>query len=241
MGRSSVQKRISAPKAYHIPRKPRHGRFVTRTGPGPHPRRLSYDPITLLRDVLKLVGDGAEARYVMKRGNLIVDGVVRRDVRFPIGLMDVVEIQAEDLVYRMVPKGRLPIHPVQISDREKDLKLIRIKGKTTVKRGLTQLVGHDGRSFLVEDPHKYKVGDSLLIRVPGSEILDHIPLEEGSSVLIIGGSRVSYMGKVVEVLPGSFNVKPSIRIEMEGEEEVIVPRDLVMPVGKPEPPITVRG
>lgn len=239
MGRSTVQKRISAPRVYAIPRKPRHGRFVTKVGPGPHPREFSVDPVTLLRDYLKLVGTAREALYAIKNRLLLVDGVARTDKSFPIGLMDVVEVLREGKIYRMVPaEGRL-LYPAPIPESEKGLKICRIRSKVTVSGGRVQLGTHDGRSFLVDDPDAYFVGDSLLIKVPSQEIVSRIPLEEGTTVLVIGGARLSSLGKVIRVMPGSFNVRPAVEIEI-GEERVLVPKDLVMPVGRPDPPITVR-
>jgi len=239
MGRSTVQKRLSAPRVYSVPRKPRHGRFVVRTGPGPHPRALSLDPVTLLRDYLGLVKSAREALFVLSNRYLLVDGVARTDSSFPIGLMDVVEIKREERAFRMVPaKGRL-LYPAPIQESEKGLKISRIVSKVTVRGGRVQLGTHDGRSILVDDPGSYRVGDSLLIRVPGQEIVSRIPLEKGSTALVIGGSRRSALGRIVDVIPGSFSVRPAVELELEGER-VLVPRELVMPVGLPDPPITVR-
>lgn len=240
MGRSTVQKRLSAPLVYHVPRKPRFGRFVTKTGPGPHPRDSSIDMVTLLRDLLKLVRTRREAMYAIKRGGILVDGVSRRDHKFPIGLMDVVEIPAEGVAYRMVPKGKLLLHPVEIRGGEESLKLVLVRNKVTVRGGVTQLGGHDGRCFLVDDAKKYKTGDGLLIKVPSQEVVEHIPLEEGVAVLVIGGSRISSLGRVLELVPGAFGAKPAVKLDIEGEE-VVVPKHLVMPVGRDKPLITVRG
>ncbi|MGC8555849.1 MAG: hypothetical protein ACP5NG_02400, partial [Conexivisphaera sp.] len=78
-----------------------------------------------------------------------------------------------------------------------------------------------------------------LIRVPSQEVVARIPLDEGSTALVVGGERLSALGKVVRVIPGSFNVRPAVELDLEGRR-VLVPKDMVMPVGFPEPPITVR-
>ncbi|WP_174448020.1 30S ribosomal protein S4e [Conexivisphaera calida] len=239
MGRSTVQKRLSAPRVYAVPRKPRHGRFLTKVGPGPHPKELGIDLVTLLRDYLRSVSNAREALYVLKNRYLLVDGVVRTEKSFPVGLMDVIEVAREGKVYRMVPAvGRL-LHPAPIPDSEKGLKISMIRSKVTVPGGRVQLGTHDGRSFLVDDPDAYFVGDSLLIKVPSQEIVSRIPLEEGTTALVIGGERLSSLGKVVRVIPGSFSVRPAVELEI-GQERVLVPKELAMPVGMPEPPVTVR-
>ena len=72
MGRNYKRKRETAPTFYVIPRKEKT--FVTNISPGPHPKGMAYDPVTLLRDVLKLVYTRREALRVIKDGKLVIDG-----------------------------------------------------------------------------------------------------------------------------------------------------------------------
>jgi small subunit ribosomal protein S4e len=236
MGKNTRRKRESTPTFYVIPRKEKT--FATNISPGPHPKPLSYDPVTLLRDVLKLVYNRREALRVIKDGKLIVDGRVRRDHRFPIGLMDVVELSGTELVYRILPYKGKQLYPVEIPPKEKNVKLCVIKTKKMVKGGKTQLGTHDGRTFLVDDGSKYQIGDSLLIETPSQRILDLIKLAPNSLVLVIRGARTGSLGEVVEVKKGSIMVKPSVKVSFKGEE-VILPKEVVMPVGMKAPAITL--
>ncbi len=236
MGKNYKRKRETAPTFYVIPRKEKT--FVTNISPGPHPKGMAYDPVTLLRDVLKLVYTRREALRVIKDGKLVIDGKVRRNHKFPIGLMDVVELPATDLVYRMLPYRGKQVHPVEIPKEEKSLKLCKITSKVMVKGGKVQLGTHDGRSFLVEDGNKYSVGDSLLIEVPSQKIIDVIKLQPGSLVLVVRGARIGSVGEVVEVRKGSISVKPSVRVSFKGEE-VILPKEVVMAIGAERPVLTI--
>lgn len=236
MGKNTRRKRESTPTFYVIPRKEKA--FATGISPGPHPKPVSYDPVTLLRDVLKLVYNRREALRVIRDGKLIVDGKVRRDHRFPIGLMDVVELLGTGLVYRMLPyKGKL-IYPVEIPSKEKNVKLCAIKTKRTLKGEKIQLGTHDGRSFLVMNGSKYNIGDSLLIETSSQRILEVIKLAPNSLVLVIKGARTGSLGEIIEVKKGSIMVKPSVKISFKGEE-VVLPKETVMPVGTKAPVITL--
>lgn len=236
MGRNYRRKRETAPAFYVIPRKEKA--FVTNVSPGPHPKDRAYDPVTLIRDVLKLVTTRREALRVIKDGKLVVDGKVRRNHKFPIGLMDVVELSPTGLIYRMLPYKGKELYPVEIPKEEKGVKLCKITSKVMVRGGRIQLGTHDGRSFLVEDGSKYSVGDSLLVEIPSQRIIDVIKLEPGSLVLVIRGSRVGEIGKVVDVRRGSITTKPSVEVSFNGEK-VVLPKDVVMAIGVEKPAITI--
>ena len=77
----------------------------------------------------------------------MVDGVVRTDPRFPVGLMDIVEIPDMEKIYRILPKWKKGLVPQEVSKKESSFKLCRIENKTTIKNGNIQLNLHDGRNI----------------------------------------------------------------------------------------------
>ena len=84
------QKRISVPKSWQISKKSR--KWITSTRPGPHSKDQSVPLAVVLRDMLGIVDNRAEAKRVLSEGKVLVDGVVRKDVRFPVGIMDIITI-----------------------------------------------------------------------------------------------------------------------------------------------------
>jgi|YelNatPaOPRAMG01_1025707.scaffolds.fasta_scaffold37411_4 small subunit ribosomal protein S4e len=235
-GGSTRLKRQAAPSFYAVPRK-KHP-FLTTIEPGPHPASVSYDPITLLRDVIKVVRTKKEAEYAIKLGRLMVDGLPRRSIRFPIGLMDVVELGGTDKAYRMLPeKGHL-VSPFVIPYDERNRKLCQVRSKVTVKRGRIQLGTHDGRTFLVEEGPKYSLGDALLVELPSGRILDVVSMKKGNLGLVVKGTKLGFIGEIKEVMKGSFSVEPSVRVSL-GSDEVVLPKDFVIPVGAKAPLLTL--
>lgn len=232
LGGDRTRKREIAPTFYVTSRK--RYTFITKPSPGPHRSDESYDPITLLRDVLGLGYTAREIKRAIKDGRLIVDGRVRRDPAYPIGLMDVVEVKGSATVYRMVPyRGRL-LHPFMIDQEDKTVKLVRIDGKRMINDGKVQLGTSDGRTLIVSDANKYAVGDSILIRVPSQEIVEIIKLNRGALALVIKGSHLGKQIVIKEVLQGRLTRRPMIVTDMEGKD-VTLPRDYVMAVGSKQP------
>lgn len=233
---AKILKRQAAPAFYSVPRK--KYRFITRTGPGPHPRSRSYDPVTLIRDILKVAKTREEVLYILRKKKFLVDGVPRVEPDFPVGLMDVIEFSGTNSVYRMLPAKNAPVYPFPIPSDEKGLKLSQITRKLMVKGGMIQLGTHDSRSFLLNDGSKYSVGDSLLVSIPVQEIKEVIPLKKGYLALVIGGRRTGFYGEILEVIQGTFSNPRTVRLRL-AEGDVVLPINFVMPIGKEKPVISI--
>jgi len=200
-------KSFPAPAFWPVPRKVY--KFAVKPSPGPHPLDRCIPLLVIVRDILGYAETAKEAKRILHEGHIKVDGIIRRDHKYPVGLMDVIEITKTKEYYRVLPhpsKG-LILHP--ITEEEASFKLCRIEDKTTVKGGHVQLNLHDGRNHLIRvaDPRKpvedvYKTMDVLKIAIPNQEILDHIKFGEGVFAIVIGGKNVGLVGKVVKIERG---------------------------------------
>ena len=101
-----------------------------------------------------LADTAREAKMIINQGEILVDGTVRKDYKFPVGFMDVIQIPKTGKTYRVLPdeKGRLVLHP--ISEENQNFKLCRIQNKTTIRGGRQQLNLHDGRNYRVEGEYR---------------------------------------------------------------------------------------
>ncbi len=220
-------KRECAPDFWRIEKKSKTWAFST--SPGPHPMKASIPLGTILRDTLKVVETGAEAKKIIKKGKIMVDGKIRKDLKFPVGLMDVISIPETNKNYRMVlsEKG-LKLAGVE-SDEGK--KICKITGKTSVA-GKTQLNLHDNRNILV-DKDVYKTGESVVIEVPSQKILEHIKLETGCAAMISHGKNAGKIGRIKNAKGGK------VSLDVNGED-VMVQKDFVMLLGKGKPAISLQ-
>ncbi len=155
--------------------------------------------------MLKLAKTRKEAKQIVSRTEIAVNGKVRREELFPVGLMDVVSIPDTEKTYRVFPsKKGLVLH--SIGADEAKFKLCRIEDKTAVKGGHIQLNLHDGTNVLVrvDDPKKpeedhYQTLDTVKLEIPDQEVSGHAKLALGVLAIIIGGKNLGKYGKVINI------------------------------------------
>ncbi len=218
------QKRLSAPKTYKIPRKTH--KWTVKPSPGPH-NKEAVPLLIVVRDYLQLADNAREARRIIASGEILVDGVPRKDYKFPVGLFDVIKIPKLNKSYRMVfdEKGRYV--PIEIEDD--NLKLYKIVNKTMVKGGKIQLNLFDGTNVLGDN--SYKTKDSILMEIPEKKIVDHLPFEIGALVMITGGTHAGEIGRVKDYKVIRSSSPNLVTVEVEGRELTTI-EDYVFVVGK---------
>lgn len=192
-------KRLAAPVFWPILRK--EFKWSVKPSPGPHPLTRSIPLLILIRDILRLAENAREAKRIIYDGNVLVDGKVRRDYRYPVGLMDVVSIPKIDLYVRIVPYVTKYMWYITIPPEDAKLKLVRIENKTLVKGNRIQLNLHDGRNIVIsrEDAAKYRTLDTLLIEVPSQNILNVLTLEENKFAIVIDGKNAGRFGRIISI------------------------------------------
>jgi len=145
---SKKLKRQMAPMFWGIKRKEK--RFVITVRPGSHAKNNSIPNAVLLRDTLKKVKTLREAKSSIYGGKVKVDGVTQKSLHHSIGLMDTIELEGTTDMYRLVPKDGRILVPIKINATEKSKKLVKVKSKTTIKGGKTQIGFHDGRTIITD-------------------------------------------------------------------------------------------
>ncbi len=220
------QKRLSAPKTYKIPRKVK--KWIVKPSPGPHDK-TAIPLLVLVRDHLKLADTGREARRIIASGNILVDGIVRKDYKFPVGLFDVVSIPKMDLNYRIVFDERGRYVPIEVEDHDK--KLYRINNKTMIKGGRIQLNLFDGTNILATN--EYKTKDSILMKIPEKEIIQHLKFEESALVMVTGGTHAGEIGRLKSYKIVRSSSPNLVTIEIEGREYTTI-EDYIFVVGSKE-------
>jgi small subunit ribosomal protein S4e len=233
-GRRSL-KRISAPRSWDIQRK--SARYVTKPSPGPHPIEKSYSLSVVLRDLLGLVSSQREAGQVLSRGEVLVDGVPRRDPGFPVGLFDVVSVPKEGSAYRLVPSPD-GLVATTVEANEAGTKLCRVSSKVKAPGGHMQFGFHDGRSLL-DDKLSVSCGDTVVLKFPEQAVVDSVKLSKGATALIVSGERAGQIGKILNVKKGTSSREKMITVSLpSGETEL--PERLIFAVGTDKPVMEVQ-
>ena len=185
-------KRQFAPKSWRIARK--EGTYIVKPNPGAHPLKYSVPLTVALRDMLKVADTAYEAKKIARARKVMVNGKVRTDPKYPVGLMDVVEFpEAKELYHvRITDKGKLYLEPTKV-----DYRLVRLEGKTVLKGGKVQL-NFSGTNIAV-DKDEYKTGDVLKLSLKEGKIKGKVDFKEGTNALIIGGAHIGKIAKINKV------------------------------------------
>jgi len=239
MGGRRHLKTLAAPKFWPV--RGRVGVFTVKPSPGPPPIERSIPLLILVRDVLGYAKTAREARKILNEGKVLVDGRVRKDYKFPVGIMDVISIPETGEHYRVLPNriGKLILHP--ISEKEANIKPLRISNKRMVKGAKVQLNLHDGSNHLVtmEEKDKYMTSYTVLMKIPEREVIEVIPFEVGAYVFVTQGKNVARKGKVVEVRQFPMGWPDVVTIEDENGELFDTLKEYAFVVGKDKPEISL--
>ncbi len=245
-GQRRQLKRVAAPKLFPIPRKV-GGRFTIKPMPGPHPADRSIPLGIILRDILGYARTLREIKKILNRKLVKIDGRIITEYKFPVGIMDIIEIPDEELYLRVMPyRRKLVLY--EIPKEEANIKILKIINKRYVKGGNIQLNLFDGRNILFRPKDdkerreiltKYKVGDSIMITVPEQKILDHIPLALDNYAMVILGRHMGEHG-LLKGIHKMFGARAStVSIQDQKGGEIITALDYVYMIGKDRPLISL--
>jgi len=225
-------KRLNAPRVLKLHRKERT--WTIRSSPGAHELEKSVPLGMIIRDYLKLTDTLKETRKIITDGEILVDGVIRKDYKFPCGLMDVISIPKMKKDYRILYNRRGKIAIESIKPEDAKWKLCRVENKTVLKGKKIQLNLHDGRNHLVKKD-EYKTGDVLKLTFKDKKIEDTFKFDKGTVSMIIGGSHIGEIANIEEIEKIQSS-KPNLA-KMKGSTDFTTLQKYVFPIGKNKPVI----
>ena len=177
---------LNAPKNWPIEVKKQV--WITRPNPGPHPLYRCLPLGILIKNLLHYARTSREVKVILNSGEILIDNKVRKDNKFPVGLMDLIEIKKTNEHFRLIlnEDNKYQLNKVENKERLKPYKII---GKTILKKGKIQLNLFDGKNIIV-DKNNYKVGDTIIFDLDENKIVNHLKLEKGSTVYITNGKYI---------------------------------------------------
>ena len=223
-------KRLSAPKTWDISRK--HRKFIVRPAPSGHSFEHSLPLLSVVRDSLGLVHTARELKALLREKKVVIQGGSRIDVHTSVGLFDVVSFPSSEQSYRMAINNAGKLELVAITAKEVGMKICKIVGKRTIRKGKTQITLHDGRTLLTDAA--LNVGDSVLLHIPGFAIEQVLKLEKGAYVYLIGGKNRGAHGKLTSIVGQKV-------LYQRGQETLETLKKYVMVIGKDKPLVMVNN
>lgn len=219
-------KRHMMPKTWKISRKAK--KYVVAPSPGPHAKMDCIPLLVIVRDILRYAETGDEAKRIIKQGAVSVDGVVRRDHRYPAGFMDVIEVKPTKEHFRIMT-GSKGLFVEKIGAAEAGRKLCIIRKKFTIKGGVGCISLHDGRVIrLGKAKSEYRPGETVEIEIPGQKITGHFRIEKGANAMITSGKNIGIRGKVKEVRDRRFMTEKSVVVLDADGKEIETLKDYIM-------------
>lgn len=188
-------KRLAAPRTWAIKRKEQ--KWITRPNPGAHSLDMGLSLNTVIKSLLSIAKTSKEVTRLLYHKEIFVDAKPRKEEKLIVGLFDTITFPKIEKSYRIVINDKKKLGIIEIDEKENNLKLVNVTGKSLIK-GKTQINCSDARNILV-DKDEYKVGDSLLIDLPGQNIKQHLKLEKGSLILLIGGKHMGDYGTLESI------------------------------------------
>ncbi len=229
MGRH--QKRIAAPISWPVTKKT-HA-WVVGANAGSHSKETGIPLLLVVRDMLKIANTSKEAKKIINEGNILVDGIPRKDYKYITGLFDIVSLPVLNEHYRVLldANNRFRLY----KEAAGAAKLCRVNDKTIVRKGAVQLNLHDGTNVLASN--EYNTFDTIMLSIPDRKITKHIPYKTGNLALVIGGEHSGEIGKIKQIRKVRGSGTNMVVLSNEAEFETI--EDYVYVIGETAPEIKV--
>ena len=191
-------KRIHAPKSWMLSKV--GGIWAMKPSQGPHKLRECLPLNLLLRTKLRLALNSKEAKLIVnaKEGNISIDGKVRTDHKYPVGVMDIVTVNKISANYRVNydVKGRWRL--VKISKEEAKFKLCKVLKRYMGPNKAPFINTSDGRTLRFPDPN-IKSNDTIKLDLENNKIVAFYKYKIGAQVLIVGGNNIGRAGQIEKI------------------------------------------
>jgi len=196
--------RLTVPKSWSIKRK--GIKFTTRPLAGAHCLKECMPLSLIITNLLKYARTRREAKKILNEGKVLVNGKVRKELGFAVGVMDVIAVPSLNECYRMYydQKGKFKL--LAIKEEEWDSRPVKIVNKTIIKGKKVQLNNSDGTNLMIDDKG-YKTNDTLLISLKDGTIKEHMPFKTGAKIYILGGTKKGMVGNLESVKENNIVVK----------------------------------
>lgn len=219
--------------------------YTVRPSPGPH---AAYDCIPvaiLLRDMFQFARNMSEVKRILYERNVVVDGRVKTNRKYPLGFMDVLSLPKMQKHYRMIYTIKKGLRAIPIDENETTEKLCQIKNKTTIKDGLIQLNLHDGRNIVLskeEDNNStYATHDTIKISLPEQKILEKFELKVGTYGFVTSGRWMGRHGAIEEISAHGTKKTKTVTLSTPDGEKIVTLYRYIFVVGDQSPSVTIEG
>ena len=195
MASNSHLKRHASPTAWPIKRK--NITFVAKPKPGSHKLKYVTPLVVVLRDVLKYAETSKEVKLIINSSEVLVNGKQVKNVKFPVGMFDVLELKKTNEKYVVLFDNFGKIKLVATKTNEV---LLKVSGKKQLVGGKYQLNFMNGFNILVDekDAKSTKVNDTVVFDFIKRKAVKTLSLKAGVFAYFFDGKFRGSFGEIKE-------------------------------------------
>jgi len=185
-------KRNKNPKFWPIPRK--GTKYLALAN---HNQRESLPLLIILRNILKLARNKKELKKILNEEQIQVNYKKIKETNFPVGLFDIINIPTIKKNYQINLSENKKIILKEISDKEAETKIFKIKNKKILSKNQVQLNFIGGKNLISDK--KVLVGESIVLKLKDNKIIKIIPFKKGEKILVIKGKHQGCSGIINQI------------------------------------------
>lgn len=189
-------KRLNAPKSWRLDKS--SGKYAPTPSSGPHSKRECIPLSILIRRKLKLASSERELSYILNQEVILVNGIVRKDKTFPLGLMDVLTIKSTNEHYRVLYDVFRKFVLQKIDQAESNIRLCKVTLKKVAAKDVPYIYTKDGSSFRYCDP-KINKGDTVVVDISKKEVISFLPFANDMKVFVTEGKNTGCVGSISSI------------------------------------------
>ena len=184
--------RRSIPKTWPVPKKAHPYIHVPKSS---NKKEHSISLVVILRDMLKKSRNFKETKKIIRSGEIKVNGKVRKNEKFGVGLFDILEIPKLNKSYTLtLTQGNI----LELKEiKENKLKIAKVLGKKIQNKNIIQINLLGGINIISKE--KINLNDSVIVDLSKNQIAKIIPLKKDALVFITSGKWVGKTAKIENI------------------------------------------
>ncbi len=183
-------------------------KYIAKQNAGRFTQKNSIALVTLLKEKMDVANDTREARLLLKKGTVSINGKVVREEKYPVGFGDVVSFASNGKSYRIDVAKHGFVNPVEYDVKGKP-RLLKVIGKYVGKGGKIMIRLYDGTTL--SGKNEIKVNDSVSIQ--DGAVKSVVKFTKGAKCYVIKGKHASESGVIKNIAEGSATRSPTVEID----------------------------
>ena len=216
MASISHLKRSNMPTFWPVKKK--NIKFVVKPKPGSHKIDYVIPILIILREKLSYAATSKEAKQILYNEEVLVNGKRVKDIKFPVGLFDIIEIKKTNERYLVLYDN---VGKVKLSPTKADFLYLKIVGKKLLKGGIFQLNFMNGFNLVVDKKtyDKAKVADTLVYDFIKKRPVSIINMKEGDFVYVFDGKFKGKIGQIKSFIDYNGVSRNILVLDLENKEQ----------------------